>query len=81
MDTPRNEVTEHELLVRINQKLARRGQVMRSNGPAAPGRDGFAEYHLIDINTNQPEQEHCDLVWWGYELGVLTDGEVPVAGR
>lgn len=73
-------VTEHELLARINQKLSRSGRTMRVCNPGDPGRSRFGEYHLIDINTNQAEEQQCDLVRWGYELGVLADGEVPVAG-
>jgi hypothetical protein len=72
-------VSEHALLVRINQKLEKRGQVMRRahESVAAQARGG---YHLIDVSTNFPEREHCDLEEWGRALGVLEDDEEVVAG-
>jgi hypothetical protein len=79
MGTDAREVSEHELLVRINRKLQPRGQVMRHCARDAPNWASMGDYHLIEVNTNVLQQDHCDLAQWGYELGVLADGEVLAA--
>lgn len=72
-------VSEHALLVRINQKLEKRGEMMRRARPGA-GTAGPGAYHLIDVSTNVPKHEGCDLAYWGHELGVLADDEEFVPG-
>jgi len=66
-------VSAPAVLKRINRKLARKSQKLRTYRTC---RNGFRPFYLFDLDRNITITEHVDLEQFARDLGVLAGDEV-----
>jgi hypothetical protein len=67
-------VTERALMQRINRKLRKEDQVMKSTR-GDKWRGDLGNYYIVDLNRNTIVAQHCTPEKIGRELGVLAHYE------
>ena len=69
------DVTETNLLARVNRALANEGKRMKVCGEQEEWFSENGRYYVIDTQHNRIEAQHCDLIGWAQDLEVLYAGE------
>jgi hypothetical protein len=74
-DNDKTPVGERALHRRINRKLAKQHEAVRSCRARTRAYNHLGRYHLLDIHRNQVLDSHIDIQTLGRKLGVMGEEE------